>query len=379
MNKKVKIATVASALSTANLAMSIGRDLREKWEQKFLYRATVSEDSYVFPYLMVWLNDRTKTRSVTFNATRGKIERYFNASGVSKINLDGHQISVCLSEPRLDKDSWLDDGAGLKKNVCFTSRTAAGIDAIEALLQELFEIRKKNETSIHLYTIGKYGWEGKAMPVRNIDSIFLPQGVKEDLLADVEGFFSNEEQFAKIGAPWHRGYLFHGPPGNGKSSMCAAIANHYKMNVYSLPLSSVKDDKALVEAINGVASRSMLLLEDIDVFSKAVGRTSDGTGPTLAGLLNALDGVATPHGLMTFMTTNHVENLDPALVRNGRIDKRVELLSPDTYQINSMFEYVFEEPLNVKPKAFESMAALAEVFKRNCTDPESARMEIKAL
>jgi ATP-dependent 26S proteasome regulatory subunit len=94
-------------------------------------------------------------------------------------------------------------------------------------------------------------------------------------------------------------------------------------------------------------------------------------------LLNALDGVATPHGLLTFMTTNNLDTLDDALIRRGRIDKRLELKPPVRYQVEQMFNYVYSEPLGVEPKQFNSMADLSDVFKRFTTDAESARMEIK--
>ena len=63
----------------------------------------------------------------------------------------------------------------------------------------------------------------------------------------------------------------------------------------------------------------MLLLEDIDVFHAAARRDDDAGSITLSGLLNALDGIATPHGLLTVLTTNTPEVLDHAVVRAGRM------------------------------------------------------------
>ena len=69
----------------------------------------------------------------------------------------------------------------------------------------------------------------------------------------------------------------------------------------------------------------IILLEDIDalfVQRESVGR---GGGVTFSGLLNALDGVRSQEGRILFMTTNHKEKLDPALLRPGRADYHVEL------------------------------------------------------
>jgi len=86
--------------------------------------------------------------------------------------------------------------------------------------------------------------------------------------------------------------------------------------------------------MSSLPSRSILLLEDIDAaFSgrKQVdgggGMASDGyqSSVTFSGLLNALDGVASGEKRITFMTTNHVEKLDGALIRPGRVDIIAEL------------------------------------------------------
>jgi chaperone BCS1 len=71
---------------------------------------------------------------------------------------------------------------------------------------------------------------------------------------------------------------------------------------------------------------------------------------TLSGLLNALDGVAAQHGRIVVMTSNHPERLDPALVRPGRIDVKVELGHADDTQIATMFARFF-------PAASQAMTA----------------------
>ncbi|KAJ2796321.1 Complex III assembly protein translocase and chaperone, partial [Coemansia helicoidea] len=58
---------------------------------------------------------------------------------------------------------------------------------------------------------------------------------------------------------------------------------------------------------------------------------------TFSGLLNALDGVASSDERIIFMTTNHIERLDPALVRPGRVDVKVLLGNASAHQIRCMF------------------------------------------
>ena len=66
----------------------------------------------------------------------------------------------------------------------------------------------------------------------------------------------------------------------------------------------------------------MLLLEYIDA-AFVEREASSGSRLTFSGLLNGIDGVAAQQGRLLFMSTNHAERLDPALVRPGRVDVKV--------------------------------------------------------
>lgn len=354
------------------------RDAKTKYDDKTLYSASIAGNSYVYPLLMMWLNTKTKTKKVRFISTYAALAKHYDGNGVSTVNIDGHELKFTVEKPDISKVVSEDySDSPFVSNIVFTCRSVKGIDALENKLEELTAQRKQEAKSVSLYSLASYGWEENKATTRDINSVFLPEGIKEGLVNDLENFFSSEDRFKAIGLPWHRGYLFHGPAGNGKTSLCSALANSFKLNLYNLPLSAVKNDTHLVETVSRVGRNSILLLEDIDIFSKTMNREQADTGPTLAGLLNALDGVGTPHGLITIMTTNNVESLDPALIRPGRIDRRVELTYPDNEQILSMFKYVYGESLGFQPREFGSMAALAEVFKSNCYDAEAARLEIK--
>lgn len=67
--------------------------------------------------------------------------------------------------------------------------------------------------------------------------------------------------------------------------------------------------------------RSLLLIEDVDAFFRERDAAHAQVKLSFSGFLNALDGVATQEGTVLFMTTNHVERLDPALIRAGRIGR----------------------------------------------------------
>jgi chaperone BCS1 len=74
-----------------------------------------------------------------------------------------------------------------------------------------------------------------------------------------------------------------------------------------------------------LSPRSLLLLEDVDINVSTKERTDQSTGVSMSALLQSLDGIVTPRGLITVMTTNRIEALDKALIRPGRADRIFEI------------------------------------------------------
>lgn len=131
------------------------------------------------------------------------------------------------------------------------------------------------------------------------------------------------------GIPYRRGYLFHGPPGTGKTSFISALAGHFGYSVCMLSLSErTLDDERLAYLLSNAPPNSFIVLEDVDaafvsrdLYENSQHKAYEGmTRVTFSGLLNALDGVASSEERILFMTTNHLNRLDPALIRPGRID-----------------------------------------------------------
>lgn len=147
--------------------------------------------------------------------------------------------------------------------------------------------------------------------------------------------------------------MFWGPPGTGKTSFICAIAGHLKLNICYLNLSSGNlDDDGLNRALNDAPGHSIILLEDIDavfVQRHQVSQDRHRRTVTFSGLLNALDGVRSQEGQIVMMTTNHKDNLDPALLRPGRADVHAHLNNASHSQMTNMFKRMF-------PDEDESMA-----------------------
>lgn len=169
---------------------------------------------------------------------------------------------------------------------------------------------------------------------RTLESVILPNDQKNALVRDISQFLSSKEWYQSKGIPYKRGYLLHGLPGTGKTSVINGLSCHFKMSVSVLNLNEISDGE-FMKAMLSVPSHSIVLLEDIDCAVSgrqaiASAKPADlkeedklGKNVTLSGLLNVLDGVQTPQGVLFFMTTNNINSLDAAILRAGRCDVKI--------------------------------------------------------
>jgi chaperone BCS1 len=182
---------------------------------------------------------------------------------------------------------------------------------------------------------------------RSLASVILPDGIAEDVMADARRFRGGCHWYINRGIPYRRGYLFHGTPGSGKTSLISAIAGELKLSICILNLSnSSLDDGRLLELMAEVPTDSIVVLEDVDAaFQQRRGVDSSAAGISFSGLLNAIDGVAAQEGRLLCLTTNHVDRLDPALIRPGRIDKTIEFTHAQPEQTQALFLQFYQDEL----------------------------------
>lgn len=255
------------------------------------------------------------------------------------------------------------------------------------LLEEAYQIANPASDKRISILVPQYGdWRrsNKVRP-RSLDSVFLKGQVLDALLKDMKEFLSAEQWYVDRGIPYRRGYLLYGPPGNGKSSTVKALASEMKLDVCIANLGSMSADDELSNLFANIPHHAIVLLEDIDCVTtkrKKV-KTADGetsSSISLSMLLNALDGVAAKEGRILFMTTNHIEKLDPALIRPGRCDRQVYIGDATPEQAERLFQRFFPDG---DARAFgealpdgTSMAAAQGVLLQSKT-PEEAIDEIQ--
>lgn len=175
---------------------------------------------------------------------------------------------------------------------------------------------------------------------REVQSVILPDKLVDNVISDIDEFLISETWYRDRGIPYRRGYLLYGPPGTGKTSLIMAIASQLDWDISILNLSDVSDESSLTSAMNNIRDRSIVVVEDIDCLFDERQSSID---ISLSGLLNAIDGLASHEGHMLFLTTNHRDRLDSALIRPGRVDMEVEFRSATPKQAVALFRRFFPE------------------------------------
>lgn len=264
------------------------------------------------------------------------------------------------------------------------------MDALQKYVQEVeeqmqeevtdfeFDFEPVRSTSIFTWD-GTNGWVyTKDRASRTFNSVLIPDALQSEIEADLERFTKSRERLTRLEMPWRRGYLLEGPPGTGKTSLSLAIAGALGFNLATLSLTDIKSDGMLRKAVSSLRARTVLVIEDID--ANAVSHERDHNNSqdgalSLSGLLNSLDGFETPEGLVTILTTNHIEKLDAALIRSGRMDRTFTLDCIEARELERLFEWFYERPaLSSAPthtgSANLSPAEAAELFKQHLDDPE---------
>lgn len=167
------------------------------------------------------------------------------------------------------------------------------------------------------------------------------QDEAKESLTEIVDFLHNPEKYSSIGAKLPKGALLVGPPGTGKTLLAKAVAGEAKVPFFSLSGSD------FVELYVGVgASRvrdlfkqaqqnapCIVFIDEIDAIGKSrdskYGGGNDEREQTLNQLLSEMDGFDSSKGIFILAATNRPDVLDKALLRPGRLDRRIIVEKPD--------------------------------------------------
>ena len=195
---------------------------------------------------------------------------------------------------------------------------------------------KKSAETIKILKF-EYGWDCDChIRKKTFGSIHLPPKVLKDFKDDIENFLSEEtkRRYEELELTPSRIYGLYGPPGTGKTTLIHTIASHYSMNIATLSFDADMNDRTFKTALKKIPTNTVLCLEDIDALFKEDRKAAE-SFVTFSGIINALDGVCKLKNLIVFVTTNHLNKLDPALKR--RLDYFVKFDFCTKDQVRDMF------------------------------------------
>lgn len=395
-------------LASAAVVLGMGARTARRWwvkaNEDLAFSVSVPDDDEVYAPLHQWIVEQLppdRRRSILVRSSRVKgqfepvsvssddkpespaLQLYLRSDRAQTLVLDGHRLKV-----QLERSEAMGGDAERRwkfkpDEIVITARTEAGRDAVIGLIERLAETQR-DQPQVRVYIAQRWGdWDRRPELVgRSLESVVLKAGQKESLVDDLRDFLSREADYLRLGIPWHRGILLSGPPGTGKTSLARALASHLRLDLYYIPLSAIPNDSTLVSLLGRITPRSMLLLEDIDIVHGARVRDDGEAGVTLSGLLNGLDGLLTPHGLVTCMTTNDESVIDPALTRPGRIDQRLDIGFLDRQQLGELIRVIVGEEVDLPTKLRRlsmSPAEVVEVCKRHLGSTEETILALKEL
>jgi len=203
-------------------------------------------------------------------------------------------------------------------------------DLLDTFIGELTtEYNKTERDVIATYRYAENGRsEYKGIDKRNLKTVFNEH--KQDMINDIEVFFdpNRVKWFKEIGRVNKMGYLLYGPPGTGKTSMIVSLASHFDKSIMRVTITERTELSVIEKMFEDAARKSdFVVFEDIDtLFCKE-------SKFTFSDIINLLDGMSSVPNVILFFTTNHIDRLDPALIRPGRIDKKL------------LFDYASEETI----------------------------------
>jgi len=195
-----------------------------------------------------------------------------------------------------------------------------------------------------------------------------------ELRETIELPLTNPELFKRVGIKPPKGVLLYGPPGTGKTLLARALACNLNATFLKVVASAIVDkyigeSSRLVREIFGFAkdnAPAVIFMDEIDAIGGR--RFSEGTSAdreiqrTLMEILAQLDGFTALNDVKTIMATNRPDILDPALMRPGRLDRKIEIKLPNEQGRIEVLK-IHANPLAKKGEIdYEGVVKIAEGF-----------------
>ncbi|GMP61093.1 hypothetical protein CsSME_00023695 [Camellia sinensis var. sinensis] len=382
----------------------------------FLYRTALI---YVLKRWLHWIEDRVHVHqcfrvpelneNFQENQLYRKVYTYLNSLATIEdsdfTNLfsgkKSNEIVLCLDDDQTVHDEFL------RARVSWTNEVVRGSDQIRRrtfvlrikkkdkrrilrpylqhihmVLDEIEQRRREVKLYMNTQSDDQRNGRWRSFPFTHpstLDTIAMDLDLKNKVKSDLESFLKSKQYYHRLGRVWKRSYLLYGPSGTGKSSFIAAMANFLSYDVYDVDLWRVSDDSDLKMLLLRTKNKSVIVIEDLDRFM-----VEKSTALSFSGVLNFMDGIVNSccgdERVMVF-TMNSKDQIDPAILRPGRIDVHIYFPLCDFNSFKSLANsYLGLRDHKLFPQVEEvfqcgaklSAAEIGEIMIANRTSPSRA-------
>ena len=190
---------------------------------------------------------------------------------------------------------------------------------------------------------------------RNLDTLYFSNNEKEMVVEHINRFNNHRAFYESRQILYKTGILLYGDPGTGKSSFVKALATKYGRSIINIDIANLQaiDLTSLAQSIMVDDKKNYIVLfEDIDTLflNRTDSDIQASERAVINKLLQFLDSNSSPTNVIFVATTNHIERLDDALLREGRFDLKVEVKSlsrPEAELFGKSFELTDDVVTNI--------------------------------